>query len=200
MNNNRQMNDQQRELVVRAMGYADSIAAKYQHKGIPLDDLRQEARLALCYAAMRFSPENDCELSTYSTLFINGWLCKFIMQHGQQSYLSKNQRFFVRITSLDNACCDDEDDDVSWEDALSCEADREERAREEALETVAFLMEHLTPDERRIVSLHVGFDNDPVELAELAAQMDISEKCMAKRYREIKNKLAACAEEYKLFK
>lgn len=195
------MNDQQRALVVKTMGYADSIAAKYQSKGIPLDDLRQEARLALCYAAMRFNPESDCELSTYSTLFINGWLCKFIMHQGQKSYLSKQQRFFLRVTSLDSNNDDNDDDDsMSLDEALSCAADREEREREEALETVDFIMKNLTSQERKIVALHFGFYSDAVELNKLAEQMGVSDRTMDSIYRDIKLKMAECAEKYELYK
>lgn len=200
MKQKREMNDQQRQLVIDNINYADSIAAKYQNRGVLLDDLQQEARLALCYTAIKYDPDSDCKFTTYSTVFINGWLSKFVMRHGYKSYISKQQRFFMRIISLNANAGGENDENFNLEEVISDEAEREEKERREALETLDFIMQHLTSEEQEIVSLHAGLESDPLEFKEMAKGMRISERSLRSMYRDIMNKMRECAENYKLNK
>ncbi len=200
MKSKREMNDQQRQLVVDNICYADSIAAKYQNRGVCLDDLQQEARLALCFTAMKYNLDSDCKFTTYSTVFVNGWLSKFVMRYGYKSYLSKQQRFFMRIFSLNTNAGNEDDESLNLEEIVSNEAEREERERADSLETLDFIMRHLTPREQQIVSLHAGLDGDPMNFVEMAKDMKISERCLRGIYRDIMNKMVECAENYKLNK
>jgi len=193
-----ELNDQQRALVVANMKHADKIAANYAKRGVPIEDLQQEARLALCYAAMRFDPENGCSLATFSTLYINGFLCKFIMRHGYTSYLSKNQRIFVRVISLERLWHHDEDDDMNWEELIGGEDDDEDAEREDAAELLNTLMKSLTDEERELISARYGLEGDPVEVAEYAERMGISPSSVYRRCREILIKMADYAEKYKV--
>jgi len=191
----KQMNDQQRAMVVENMDYAKAIARRYVRQGVLLEDLEQEACEALCYAAMRFDASRGCTLATFSTLFINGWLSKYIMRHCQHSYLSKQQRMFVRVISLELLKGGD-DDEMDWDEMLNCEADDEAREKAETVELLDFLMSHLTAEEQEIISRHSGLDGDALTLTEQAEQMGVNRITMSLRCKEIMMKMAVCAEKY----
>jgi len=196
---NTQMNDQQRAMVVENMKYADRIAANYVGRGMPIEDLEQEARLAMCYAAMRFDPSKGCTLVTFSTLFINGWLCKFIMRHGKKSYLSKQQRVFVRIISLERlSTTDDDGDEMSWEDTIANPDDDEDTDRAETAEMLNFLMTCLTDEERQMISTRFGLNGEDDSIAEKARQHGVSVTTFNARCNKILLKMAEYAEKYRI--
>ncbi len=55
---------------------AYGVARRYQNRGLPLEDLRQEALLGLVYAAGRFDPDCGAQFSTYAVY----WIKKQILQ------------------------------------------------------------------------------------------------------------------------
>lgn len=189
------MNDQQRAMVVENMNYADKIARTYLRRGVMLDDLEQVAREALCHAAMRFKPDKDCTLVTFATVFINGCLSKYIVHHCQHSYLTRQQRSFVRVFSLEQLYRN-EDNEMGWEEKLSCDVDEEDRERTETLDMLDFLMSQLTAEEQEIISKYAGLNGDAMSVTELSAQMGISRVAMSIRCKEIMMKMAECAGKY----
>jgi len=195
MRNKKQMNDQQRALVIENMDFADKLAANYKGKGVMLCDLQQEARLALCYVAMRFDPDKGIKLTTFATLYINGCLCKYIMRYGQPSYLSKEQRVFVRMVSLESFRGNNEDDDSNWEDFVRNPNADEDAEKQEAVEIVETLMESLDDNERKILTMQYCLDDKQLSLAEQAEQMGMSISTLLRCRREIMQKLRLTAEK-----
>ncbi|MBW6513223.1 MAG: sigma-70 family RNA polymerase sigma factor [Candidatus Syntrophosphaera sp.] len=49
---------------------AHGIANQYKNRGVPLEDLRQEALLGLIQAARRFQPDKGAQFSTYAVWWI----------------------------------------------------------------------------------------------------------------------------------
>jgi len=199
MRNEMQMTDQQRKLVVDNMNYADMLAENYKGRGVMLCDLQQEARLALCYAAMRFDPDKGFKLTTFATLYIHGCLSKYVMRYGYQSYLTKEQRFFVQIVSLDNVHDNDDDDDESnWEDFMHSPAADDDSEKQEAAEMVQALMECLDDQEKQILTMQYDLDDSHMTVDQQAEAMGISVSTLNRRRNEIKNKLRAAAERYNI--
>jgi RNA polymerase sigma-B factor len=53
---------------------ADYFVRRYSHRGVPADDLRQIALLAIVHAVQRFDPENGASFSTFAGRTIDGEL------------------------------------------------------------------------------------------------------------------------------
>ena len=49
---------------------AHGIASQYKNRGVPLEDLRQEALLGLIQAARKFQPDKGAQFSTYAVWWI----------------------------------------------------------------------------------------------------------------------------------
>jgi RNA polymerase sigma factor (sigma-70 family) len=61
---------ERQQLITANLAFAGWFARRYQGQGVPYNDLRQEARLALCEAAQTFDPSNhSANIRTYA-----GWL------------------------------------------------------------------------------------------------------------------------------
>lgn len=191
----KQLNDQQRAMVVENINYADKIARTYLRKGVMLEDLEQVAREALCHAAMNFDPDKGCKLTTFATVFINGCLSRYIVRHCQHSYLTKQQRNFVKVFSLEQLYCN-EDEEIGWEEKLCCDVAGEDSEEIETFEMLDFLMSQLTAEEQEIISKYAGLNGEAMTITELSAQMGISRMTMSIRCKAIMMKMAECAEKY----
>jgi RNA polymerase sigma-B factor len=84
-------------LVQRYQGLAAQLASRFDQRGVPADDLRQVALLALVRALRRFDPGRGVRFSTYAVPNILGELKRYFRDHGwlvrpprtiQESYLS----------------------------------------------------------------------------------------------------------------
>jgi RNA polymerase nonessential primary-like sigma factor len=60
-----------------------SIARRYQHRGLPLDDLIEEGNLGLIHAIEKFDPERGFRLSTYATWWIRQCVERAIMNQSR---------------------------------------------------------------------------------------------------------------------
>lgn len=58
-----------------------SIAVRFKHYGLPLNDLIQEGNLGLLYAAKRFDPERNVRFSTYSKWWIRAFIQDFVLRN-----------------------------------------------------------------------------------------------------------------------
>ncbi|MDD4223971.1 MAG: sigma-70 family RNA polymerase sigma factor [Candidatus Cloacimonetes bacterium] len=67
---NRDPNLERDRLIENHLRLAYKYAQKYQNRGLPLEDLRQEALLGLLEAARRFEPERGWNFSTYACPWI----------------------------------------------------------------------------------------------------------------------------------
>jgi RNA polymerase sigma-B factor len=70
------------EVVVLNMGVANSIAGRYNHRGVSLDDLRQVAYVALVKAAHGYDCTSGHEFLSYAVPTIRGELKRHFRDHG----------------------------------------------------------------------------------------------------------------------
>jgi RNA polymerase sigma-B factor len=70
------------EAVERFMPAAESLAARYAGRGIPLEDLTQVAALALVKASRGYRPERGTRFAAYAIPSINGELRRHFRDHG----------------------------------------------------------------------------------------------------------------------
>jgi len=192
----KQMNDQQRALVVENMDYARKIARKYVRNGVLIEDLEQEAFLAMCYVAMRYDSSKNVSFVTYSTLFVNGCLCKYIMNHCQHSYFNRQQRVFVRMMSLEQMHGEDDGEAMNWEEIIADKPDDEAEERQRAYDMLDFIMGQLTAEEREIMNKYAGLDGEAMSIVDMAREMGVGRKVMSSRIRQIMLKMANNKNEY----
>lgn len=164
----KELNDQKRALVMQNIGFADKLAKNFNYMGVEAEDLQQEARLAMCQAALRFDPEMGVKFSTFSVKYINGALVYFIKKYGHPSYLRENQRVFYTILSLDEDLSGDDDDDViTLSDVISSDYDGEAAERERIMDRVDEAMCCLTDEERELIESFYAFSGDKDALEHL---------------------------------
>lgn len=76
--------EQARDSLVEAnVRLAISVATKFQGRGIPLEDLIQEANVGLMKAAGKFEPERGYKFSTYATWWIRQSVTRAIADQGR---------------------------------------------------------------------------------------------------------------------
>jgi len=78
----RSQRGQQDHLINSHLGLAYQLASRYRDKGVPLEDMRQVAALALVKAANSFSPERGSTFASYAIPTINGELRKHFRDRG----------------------------------------------------------------------------------------------------------------------
>jgi RNA polymerase sigma-B factor len=70
------------ELIVVNRGVAESVAARYRHRGVAIDDLNQVAYLGLTRAVRNFDATRAEDLLTYAVPTIRGELLRYFRDHG----------------------------------------------------------------------------------------------------------------------
>lgn len=70
------------EVVLLNMGVANALAARYQHRGISIDDLRQVAYVALVKAAQGFDSTSGHDFLSYAVPTIRGEIKRHFRDHG----------------------------------------------------------------------------------------------------------------------
>lgn len=65
------------ELIERYQGLAHFVVKRYTRRGVPMEDLRQVALLAVLQAVERFDPEMGIEFSTFASRTIDGELKRY---------------------------------------------------------------------------------------------------------------------------
>src|SRR6478609_7182594 len=74
--------DLRNELVEDHMRLAEFLARRFQHRGEPLDDLRQVALVGLLKAVERFEPDRGLQFSSFATPTIIGELKRHFRDKG----------------------------------------------------------------------------------------------------------------------
>lgn len=73
----------QDQLILSHLDLAYSIAYKFRDKGLPLEDLKQEALLGLVRAAEDFDPSLGNQFSTYASFWIRKMLLEALRREGK---------------------------------------------------------------------------------------------------------------------
>ncbi len=162
------LNDQMRALVMQNIRFADKLAKNFNGMGVEAEDLQQEARLAMCLAALKYDPEIGVKFSSFSVKYINGALTYIIKKYGHPSYLHEDQRVFCIILSLDEDLSGDEDDDeITLADMIPADYNGDEAERERVMDRVDEAMACLTDEERELIESLYAFSGDKDALEHL---------------------------------
>ena len=160
----------QQELVAGHIPFAMNMGKKYaglgRFKGIPVEDLQQEACFGLCIAAQNFNPEKGAEFQTYA----HDWCFKYIMM------------------AINNEPLDAfEDKDV--EDIDTFEDDDEQAFAEERVKKVEAMMAVLNTQEKKVVCLIYGFGSEVHDFKEVALKMHIQVARVHQIYEKARTKM-----------
>ncbi len=89
------------ELVTAHLRLATHLARRFEHRGVPLDDLVQVASLGLVQAVERFDPEHGAEFATFATPTIVGELKRHFRDKGWSVRVPRRvQELHLRIGAL----------------------------------------------------------------------------------------------------
>lgn len=77
------LNDQQamNKIVTAHMRLVISMASKFRHFGLPVNDIIQEGHIGLLEAVSRFDPDRDVRFSTYATWWIRASIQDYVLRN-----------------------------------------------------------------------------------------------------------------------
>lgn len=147
----------QQKLVEKHIKYAYKICMKYaelgRDRGIPQEDIEQEACMGLCIAASLFNPEKDADFVTYAFV----WCKKLVLE-------AISNKSFTTV----------EDDVERLEDIRGDVAEEEDSYEAEVSRKVDRLLSILNDKERQIVCSVFGIDCEKKSFKRIAKDLDIT--------------------------
>lgn len=160
----------QKELVAGHIPFAMNMGKKYaglgRFKGVPMEDLQQEACFGLCIAAQNFNPEKGAAFQTYA----HDWCFKYIMM------------------AINNEPLDAfEDKDV--EDIDTIDDDDEQTFAEERALKVEALLAVLNAQEKKVVCMIYGIGTSVHNFKEVAVKMKLQTARVHQIYEKSLNKM-----------
>lgn len=162
------LTDQQRKLVEEHVPFAMNMGKKYYMvgtvKGVPLEDLQQEACLGLIEAARRYEPGKGVNLMTYAFM----WCKKYILKAAETQAL------------CNDVCVRQLEDDVIDEDSCYTEA---------LCRRVDDLLDELDTRERQVICLSFGIGCDPLSFKQIAEVLQIPAGRVRNIYERAINKM-----------
>jgi len=79
------------EDIEKYTGLVKSIAIKYSHYGVPVDDLIQEGMIGIVEASGRFNEDQNVKFSTYATYWIKKRILDALNKEGQIRFEAINE-------------------------------------------------------------------------------------------------------------
>jgi RNA polymerase primary sigma factor len=172
------------DLVKANLRYAYAIARSFEGRGVPIEDLIQQASLGLIEAAKRFDPSRGFKFITYARWWIRQMILKVVEDpapvHLPANLCATGHR--VQIQSLDISTFGEEE--PSPKDLLLDEDMLPDRVTEEKdlVFFVAQALEGLPDRERDVLSKYFGLEGEEYTLEAIGDQMGVSRE----RVRQIK--------------
>ena len=147
-----------------AMNLGKSYAAVGRLKGVPVEDLQQEACIGLCAAAKKYDARQGVKFSTYAFL----WCKKYILKAISDETLKCEYDTEVADT------VEDEDDTMLAE---------QRKTKVEAMMSV------LDRHEKKVICLMFGFEGEEKTMKEVASKMRLQQTRVRQIYNKALNKL-----------
>lgn len=161
-----------RWITIEMMSYAGGLARRFQHLGVELDDLKQEAYLGLCIASAKYDEKQEASFKTFSTWYIFKQLKQAVRQ-GRLVTLPEggDDDYTVHLLngeSLDSLLAEVEVAQLSMEED---EPDDQTVLRQYA--QVCDLTQVLTKQELQVLFHLYGIDRPKLTVKECAVQMKL---------------------------
>lgn len=175
----------ERELIARNLRFVVSIAKRYQHRGLSLDDLIGEGNVGLVAAAHRFDPDQGVRFITYAVWWVRQAILLALTRQVRVVRVPPNRPDlrFVQV-SLDTTTSEAADRTLGEQLAAEPAEDFPEESEEFAT-LVASALASLQPREAHIVRKYFGLQgHDGQTLDEIAAEMRITRE----RVRQIRDR------------
>ena len=159
------------------------IARKFENTGVQLEDLISIGTIGLIKAVNTFDPEKKIKLATYASRCIENEVLMFLRRHSRTKL----------EVSLDEPLRTDWDgNELLLSDVLGTDSDTVYRGMEESAERDMLFeaLGHLSPRERRIMTMRFGLDGQPeMTQKEVASVLGISQSYISRLEKRILQRL-----------
>jgi RNA polymerase primary sigma factor len=105
-------------LSISNLPFVVSVAKKYVHSGIRLEDLVQEGNVGLMKAIEHFDPKKNVRFATYAVWWIRAYITRFLKDTRSQVRGGVGERESMTDFSLDQAIGGDDGSDTTYLDRL----------------------------------------------------------------------------------
>lgn len=110
-------------LSISNLPFVVSVAKKYVHSGIRLEDLVQEGNVGLMKAIEHFDPKKNVRFATYAVWWIRAYITRYLKDNRSQVRGGVAERVTMADFSLDQAIGADEGGETTYLDRLEDDAE-----------------------------------------------------------------------------